>query len=814
MQSLLQRFRYTFRLLLKSPGFTITAVLILGFGIGLNTAIFSLIETVIINVLPYPEADRLVKVSQSQANGNNGSGVAYPDYLDFLRTQRSFETLSVQFWDYMDLSDNKNPERFVGIFASASLFEVGNLPFLIGRAFTEDEDKSGGPLVVVLSENLWRNRFDSDPKIIGKSLILRGESFEVVGVCPRQAEDVSTDSNDRLYVPIHATERFGGNLTRRDLHLLYAIGRMKKGVTFAQAKADLKVTQDNLRIQFPEAEKGYSVGVGSLSELTVATYAATVSVLGGAAGGLLLISCSSVATLLFARALERRREMAIRAAVGASRFSLIYQLLSETTLLSVFGGIAGLGVALFAVAMIKRLGSDILQRFHEIELNPVALLFMIAVTAIVALLSGFLPALSLSKAKLGSLLKSEGERTGSSGPNRQRTQSMLVSGQIAIACILLIATGLLVRSFEAAQNLPLGFNPHHVLTARIYPTDKKYNGNDSLRNLFDAVFEKVRQMQGVTDAAMNAEKPFDWVFGESNLPFRVAGQSQTEPGREPTMCMQQISRNYFKTLQIPLLQGRDFNSDDRPDSRRVAIVDEALARGFFFGQDPIGKEIDDLGSWGGKKSWTIVGVVRNSRHNRPDNPSAPFQVYFPYSQRTDLYRQFLFLRTQGDPTLLIPELRKAIASIDPDIPVVDIANFDEFIADRYVTRKLGVLLVGTFSGAALFLSAVGLYGVLAYSVVQRRREIGIRIAVGAQSKNILWLVIRQGLKVVAIGLIGGIPAALVSVRLIDSVLYGITGSDPTTLGISMAILGCAAGLACLIPGLRATRIDPIKALRE
>jgi putative ABC transport system permease protein len=610
MHSLLQSLRYTTRLLLKSPGFTVTAVLILGFGIGANTAIFSLINTVLLNPLPFPKSDRLVQIFQSRTNNglldrSDWGGLDYPDYVDLRDGQQSVDSVSVQYWDYLDLGGQGMPERLTAIFASPDLFKVTNLPFILGRPFADEEDKSGGPLVVVLSESLWKRRFNSDPNIIGKNITLSGESFQMIGVCPRQTEDVSTPSDDSVYLPVHISELFGGRpwLQKRDEHALLCFGRLRVGVDIARAQADLEVIQDDLAAQYPDIDKGYRIQVIPLLSSTVATYSATVWLLGGAVGCLLFISCANVANLLFARGLERRKEMAIRATLGASRLRLAGQLLSETAFLAFLGGLLGLVVARWSIGLIKVLSPDYLNRFQAVRLDTSALLFVFGVTVIVSLVSGLLPALSLSKAAL----RGEGGRAATTGSQRQRTQSLMVTGQVALACVLLIGAGLLVRSFQATQSLALGFNPHHLLTANVNPTGKRYSDMTRIRNLFDLVLEKARQLPGVTDAAMNQDQPFEWTFGDLKIPFHVPGQPASEPGKEPTMCAQAISPNYFKTMQIPLLQGRDFNSGDRVDSEHVVIVDEAFAQRFFPGRDPIGKQFEDLDAWAGKGPGRLSG---------------------------------------------------------------------------------------------------------------------------------------------------------------------------------------------------------------
>jgi len=816
MRGLLTSLRYTIRLLFKSPGFTITAILILGFGIGANTAIFSLIDAVLLNALPFPKADRLIHIFQPRANDAFRSEMDYPDYLDIRAANHSFDILSVSYWWYLDLSGQGQAKRLTAVFTSPELFKITNFPFLLGRPFSAEEDKLGGSLVTVLSESLWRGQFNSDPNIIGKNLILSGQSFQVIGICPRQVEDLSTPPTDVLYVPLHVSELFQGTwLDKRDERGLFCWGRLKDGVNCAQAQTDLEVLQNNLVAQYPAAEKGHGIRVVPLLDTTVETYSGTVWLLGAAVGCVLLISTANVANLLLVRALDRRKEMAIRATLGASRRRLIGQVLLETGFLSLLGGAVGLLIALVSIEAIKALSSADLHRFQELSLDTTALCFIFVLTALVSLLSGFIPAWSLSKTRLGSALKDEAGRGGTTGLQRQRTQSLLVGGQVALACVLLIAAGLLVRSFLAAQTLALGFNPDHLLSVDINPTSKEYADMPRLRNLFNAVLEKVRQLSGITSAAMNEEQPFEWTFSDPSSRFWLPGRPEPEPGKELTMCAQNISPGYFETLQIPLLEGRDFTADDRLDSRAVVIVDQALAQRCYPGQTPIGKQIQTReGLSGVTKSWTIVGVVQNSRHNSPDHPLAPFQTYFPYSQREDLYRQFLLVRAQGDPSVLTPTIRKVIASVDPDVPVTQVTTLNEVIAKRFWARRLGVLLVGIFSGVALFLSAVGLYGVLAYSVAQRRREIGVRIALGAESSNIVVLVVRHGLKLVCMGLAAGLVTALLLVRFIESGLYGISGNDPVTLVSTVLVLGTTALLACLLPALRAARINPITALRE
>jgi putative ABC transport system permease protein len=817
MRSLISHLRRTIRLLLKSPGFTITAILILGFGIGANTAMFSLIHTVVVNALPFPNSDRLVHISQPKENDRYWSGISYLDYVDISTANHTLDTLAISEWDFFDLSGPTIPERVTAIYATPTLFRLTGLPFILGRPFTEDEDKSGGPLVVVLSESAWRNRFNADPQIIGKNIVLSGQSFKVIGICPRQVEDVSTPSMDPFYVPLHIG--FGASQPERGHHTYYCIGRLKPRLSLPKAQADLDVVQNNLAQRYPDAEKGYGIHVESFLGLTVSSYATTIWLLGAAVGCLLLISISNVSNLLFARSLDRRKEMNIRSTLGASRVRLVLQLFLETTVLCAIGGLAGLSVAWVAIELLKKVSPEDFRRFQDVQLDTTALIFITGITVLVALFAGLFPALSISHTDLGLTLKDEGGRVGTAGPHRQRAQSLLVVGQVALACVSLIEAGLLVRSFYAAFYLPLGFNAEHLLSANIGPTTPKYAKDPSqLLALWDQVLQKARQLPGVTEAAMNAEQPYEWTFGDPTVPFRIMGQPEAEAGKEPTLCPQAVSPGYFHTMQIPLLQGRDFDANDRAANQPVVIIDAGLAQHSFPNENPIGKQIIELP--GGSRemrhdtAWTIVGVVQNSRHNRPQNPAAPYQAYFPDHQVNGLFREFLLLRTVGDPSPLIPEIRKLVASVDPEVPATDIRTFDDLMAEKFATERLGVVLSAVFSVVALFLSAVGLYGVLAYYVSQRRREIGVRIALGATSSNVLNLVVSRGIKLVAAGIAVGLVLTLGATRFIGSILYGVSGYDSVTLLVAALVLGLVATFACVLPALRAVKIHPITALRE
>jgi len=811
MRGFWQQLRYTLRLFLKSPGFSIVAMLILGTGIGANTAIFSLLDAVLLNPLPYPKPERLVQISLASPT-NPFDGVDYPDYQDVAPAQRAFESLAVGYRDYLDLSINGEAERLAVDFVSPSMFKVTGKPIILGRVFAESEDIPRGPAVAVLSEKFWRNRFQSDPAIIGKTIRLSEQTFEVIGVVPFQVDDWGSQKTD-VYLPVNQLLSFAYPLDGRDQNFLRCVGRLKHGISIAQAQTNLEILHSGLSAQYPMVNKGYRIVVRPLLDSLVFEYSTTLWILAVVVACLLLISCANIATLLFARASERRKEIIVRAALGASRWRLICQLLLETACLSVLGAGCGLLIALWGIEMIKAFSPPGLQRVEEIGLNANALYFVGGLTTLVSVASGLLPAWGLSKVNLANALKDDGGRGGTAGPERQRTQSYLVGAQVALACVLLVSAGLLIRSFRAAENIPLGFNPHKVLTARIYLTSVSYQFDGvKTRAFWDAALEKVRQIPGVADAAMNDDLPFQHDGYEQTLPFTVVGQPDRGPGQEFLLIWHMVSPGYFRTLQIPILNGRDFDDHDRIDSPNVAIVDETLAQQCFPGQDPLGKEIS-VRTTEGVRTSKIVGVVSHVRHRSAGLRESSFQAYFPYAQN-DYNAEVLVVRSRGNAASLASSVRQAVASVDPDVPVTTVETFDDLISQILSIRRTSMILVSLFAGVALFLSAIGLYGILTYSISQRTREIGIRIALGAPSANIFELVIRQGFKVVGVGLIAGVAIALLLGRFLESILYRVSGHDPEAMVLAVLALCIVAFVACLIPAIRAVRIDPVEAFRR
>jgi putative ABC transport system permease protein len=811
---MLSHLRYSLRQLLKAPGFTITAIVILGFSIGLSTAIFSLIDAVILKPLPFPSSERLVEVCQPHQH-HPFSVFDYPDYADMAAAQHMFDSLALQMQRTVDLRTNGDAQLLEADFVSPSMFRLTGLPVIRGRVFTEQEDIPNGPMAAVLSERCWRSRFQSDPNIIGKNVILSDLSFQVIGIVPSQVDDWGPPGID-VYLPIHTLITL--HLLENDVfanrgggHYFTCFGRLKAGVSVSQGEADLKTIQSNLLIHYPDVNQGRSLQVFPLLGLIVNDYSTTIWLLGGAVSVLLIVSCLNIANLLFGRGLYRRREIMIRATLGASRWRVVHQLLVETVLLTSIGGFVGIGVANVCVWGTKNLIPTDLYRFQELQVNWNALGFTFWAIIVAALVAGLLPALSLSQVTLAPALQGEGGRAETPGSHRHRIQTSLVTAQVALTCALLIAAGLLIRSFYATQNVELGFKPANLFKAGISLTSVKYESDDAKTVAFwDELVAKIRQIPGITDGATSDNLPLRGGRWDIS-PFTVDGRPKPEPDHEPVLTPATVSSGYFRTMQIPILQGRDFDAEDTADKPNVVIVNAPLAEHFFPGQNPIGKSIRIV--YTGSTQCTIIGVVPYVCNRTPGEEEIPFQAYQPYAQLAPS-RQDLIIRSDLSSSSLVAAVRQAAASVDSGVPMYDASAYKEMIAQQFVTRRLSTLLVALFSGATLFLSAVGLYGVLAYFVGQRSREIGIRMALGAQARNIANLVVKQGLSPVAVGLTIGVLAGLLFDRFIEALLYGVSAYDPITIGLTLLVLGIASLLACLLPAVRAIRINPAKVLSE
>jgi putative ABC transport system permease protein len=814
MRSLISHLRYTCRLLLKSPGFTITTVLIMGLAIGANTAIFSLVDAVLLESLPYPDPGRLVKISEYNPTYSM-MPVAYPDYLDWRSSQHSFEDIAVFRRDSLNLTGSGDPERLNGAFVTASYFRVLGVTPTIGRTFAEGDDRSGGASVVLLSDRFWRGHFGADPKIIGHTLVLNDVSYEVIGVAPPQ---LANPENMDVYIPIgHYPDQ--ARLTDRGSHPgLNSIGRLKRGVSIEVATAEFRVIARNLELHYPETNSTVTVAVMPLLEDVVGQYRMTLYVLLAVVGFVLLIGCANVANLLLGRAILRQRDIALRAALGASRTQLVKQLLWESLVLALLGGATGLLLAQTSLDGIVAIAPHDVTRFHQVHVNGAVLLFTMIATLGSGLVFGLWPALKTARVDLRGTLEAAGGRGTTAGVARQRSQGLLVVVQVALASLLLVGASLLIQSFQALQKVPLGFDPHNLLIVDIRVPNSKYrNETDQsvktpeMAAFYDSLLVRVRTIPGAETAALASNIPFSG--NNSYLDFGVVGQPETKRGEEPTAEFESVSPDYFKALKIQLIRGRAFDAEDRTGQTPVVIIDEKLADRCFPGQDPIGQQITEDPHKADAVKYTIVGMVRTVRHDELRNAPKMAELYFPVSQRPELEMTVL-LRAKRDPLGLFSAVREAVKSVDPNLPEFNIRTMENQLSDALVTQRLSVILITLFSILALLLATVGLYGVLAYSTAQRTREIGIRIALGAESGSILSLVVRQGLTIVGVGLATGILGSVILTHLIQSLLYGVSGTDPIALLTAVVVLGLAASLACLLPALRAIRVDPIIALRE
>jgi putative ABC transport system permease protein len=566
MRGLLTSVRYTIRLLLKSPGFTITAVLILGFGIGTNTAIFSLLDAVVLNPLPFPHPERLVKVGYTSKEFGD-TYISLLNYLDIRAAQQSFDDLAVASEDFLDLSDSAGPQRLNVGFVSASLFTVTGRSFVVGRPFNDEEDRFGGPLLVILTERFWRNHFESDPNAIGKNITLSGRSYEIIGVCPTQTDDWGIDS-PYLYVPVHCVARADNPVLFRDHHFLDCYGRLKPGVTVEEAQRDLDRIQRTLVERYPTINQGWGIRVRPLLDSIVGDAASNLWLLGAAVACLLLIAIANVANLLFCRTIERSKETVIRRMLGATRLALAGDVLLESFTLSLLGAGVGWLVALCLIGLIKEVGlQESLPRVDRIVLDGATVTFFIGITGLVSLLTGWLPA--FKAVVTGTASKDASNRSGTIGRERQRTQRILVIGQVALSCVLLTAATLLVRSFLAAQGRSLGFDPEQLVAAEVSLTSRKYDDLALERQFFDTVLERIRLLPGITEAGMNSALPFD-LWDTADHLF-LPGTPKPDQSQVPRVDSQSISSGYFRTLQIPLLRGRDFGPEDTPTSQSVVV---------------------------------------------------------------------------------------------------------------------------------------------------------------------------------------------------------------------------------------------------
>jgi predicted permease len=802
-----QDLRYGLRTLLKNPGFTIIAVVALALGIGANSAIFSVVNAVLLRPLPFKNPEQLVMVWENATHlGFPKNTPSPPNFLDWQRQNTVFTGMAAISERSFNLTGVGEPERLDGRRVSANLFDLLGVPALLGRTFVPDDDRPGTH-VVLLSYSLWQRRFGSDPNVIGRAVTLNGESYTVIGVLPRSVHLPGYGNwNDQVWVPIAFNNE---EITERGNHFLDVIARIKPAITLKQAQAQMETIAARLAKEYPRYNTRIGATVTPLHEELVGDMKPALLILLGAVGLVLLIACTNVANLLLARTAAREKEIALRLALGASRSRLTRQFLTESVLLALLGGCFGLLLALAGVHVLKTFVPATILQIQAINIDARVLVFTALIALLTGIVFGLAPATHSSHSNLNDSLK-EGGRDSAVGKKGNRIRGLLVIAEVAVSFILLIGAGLLINSFLHLRNLDPGFRTDHLLTMKVDLSELKYPDGERRSVFFDEVLRSVRALPGVQSVAVAGNLPF--TYNGDSMGIAVEGIPDSPPDQWPDVIYRAVGPGYFSTMGIPMIRGRDFTDQDKVDSKSVVVISEKTAQHYWPGQDPIGKRLKP-GATTSNAPWReVIGVVKDVRQN--DFIAQPkMQMYFTYRQLKDLAANALVVRTSVEPMSLASSIRNAIWAVDKDQPVANIDTMDHIVSEAIARQRFSMLLLGIFAGLALVLAAVGIYGVMSYSVAQRTHEIGIRMALGARRADVLQMTVKQGLKLVGAGMMLGLVAAFLLTRVLASLLYGISATDPITfVGISLVLLAVAI-LASYIPALRATKVDPIIALR-
>ena len=819
---MLKDVRFAFRQLIKQPGFAVIAVLVLALGIGANTAIFSVVNAVLLRPLPYPHSEQLVLLRERLLgpSGFESGSVSYMNYLDWRAVQKSFTDLALARTEGVSLSasdETSPPEAIRAGRVTANYLSILRVPPLLGRDFAERDDVPGAAKVALISERVWRKHFGASRSAIGQRLNVDGVPREIIGVV---SERVRFPRNCDIFLPL-ADLRADHDLLSRGNHQAFScLGRLKSGMTLKQAIAELDTIAADLSRRYPDSNTGRQISVKLLLEYSVGQYRYLLCVLLAAVGCVLLIACANVANLQLARGISRRKELAVRAALGASRWDLARQVLMESGVVAVLGGVCAILIALWSLDAIRLLVPPNVPRFQETNIDGLVLAATTIISVLAGLLVGVWPALRVSNtASMAAELHEDGAR-GSSGVQRQRARAILVIAQVALAVLLLAAAGLTLKSFWRSQQVPLGFNPRGVLTMSIALPSSRYDSPEKTVRFYDQLLERVRRLPGVSAAAICNNEPFDHHEWDSS--FHITGTPPDPPGQEPISEMAIVSPDYFRALGMAILRGRDFGPEDVKGRPGMVVIDELAAQKIFPGVDPLGKQIDDPVTIGLPTAngvpLTIVGIVPHTRNNAPgenDDARKLPMMYFSASQFANV-EQNLIVRAQAgfNAHSLVGPIRDQIAALDRDQAVSDIATMEENIDDSLASQRLTMTLLGVFAGLALILASIGLYGVMALIVTQRTREMGIRFALGASRGDVLRLVLGQGAVLVGIGLAAGLLGALMASRALTSVLYNVAPLDPVALISALLMLSLVALIACFLPARRASLVDPIEALRS
>ncbi len=802
---MLSDLRYALRQLIKNPGFTTVAIMTLALGIGANTAIFTVFNAVLLQPLPFEKPEQLVRIYNSAAQLERGP-VSPANFLDWRAQNRVFQSIAAYAGSDYTLLGRDLPERLLGARVTAGFFDLLGVQPSLGRIFRVEEDSSGRNQVVILNHDFWQMHFGGRREIIGQILTLNDKPFTVIGVMPAGFSYPSPKIEFWTPMAFPPEEK-----AVRDTNYLSVIARLKESVTPGQASAQMNLLARQIAQQHPELNTGDQLELISLTEATVGEIRPVLWILSGAVGFVLLICCANVANLLLARAAQRQKEIAIRSAIGATRTQLVRQLLIESLLLALLGGALGCVLGGWGIDLLLALKPENLPRFEQVRLAWPVFLFTAGISLATGFFFGLAPALQATNPRLNETLK-EGDRGGTSGPARHRVRDLLVIAEVALSLLLLVGAGLLIRSFVRLRAVDPGFRPEHVLTVSIPLPASRYPDPAQQARFFQRLLKRVRELPGVRSAGAVTDVP---LFGGSSTGFDVEGRPLARPTERPMTDFRGASPDYFQTMGIDLVAGRTFTPDDKAGAPPVAVINQTLARRFFGKENPIGKRI----GLSRPTDWReIVGVVRDVRNYGLAEEVRP-EVYLPYLQNSPDYLagsaswMVMVVRTESDPLGYLAAIKGALHKIDPDQPVASIRPMTAYVAQSVAERRFNMLLLAVFAGLALVLATVGIYGVISYSVAQRQREVGIRMALGAPTANVLGLIVRQGMRPVLVGLLAGILAAAAMTRFMRSLLFQVSAIDPLVFGAVALVLALVAVIACFFPARRAARLDPLIALR-
>jgi putative ABC transport system permease protein len=807
METLIQDLRFSIRMLLKNPSFTIVAVFTLALGIGANTAIFSVINTVLLKPLPYKDSDHLLVLTEyNSAQKVLRSGLPFPDYQDVAKQSRVFEETAayynVKAWDGAVLSGTGGSAEMVKTtIVTNSFFSILGVHPALGRDFTADEERAGGGNVFLISDGLWQRSFGGNPNVVGKTFQLDGDTYTLIGVMPRGFQ---FPEKCDLWASLSSLS--AGSLSNRSSHPFWMLARLRPGVTQKQAQAELDGVSTQLEKIYPKTNSNWRVKVNPLIDEYVGNLGLSLMVIFGVVVFVLLLACANVTNLLLARAVGREKEFAIRTAMGAGKKRLLRQTLTESLVIVSLSTVLALLLAKGGIKLLTVLSADSIQRMDAFRLDPVVLFFAGLLTVITTVLVGLAPAWQGSALNFQQALR-EGSRSGMTGVHNRRLRNGLVVSEVAITLLLLCGAGLMLKSFARLQRVNPGFLPEHVVTMKIALPQAQYPKIEQRTIFMQRLLENIRTVPGTKSVAAVSTLPLG---GQKNWALlNIVGRPMLDWSHAPTAELRTITADYFRTMGIPLMKGQEFKADDSQESTQVAIINQALAARFFPGQDPIGQHIIVNSQ---QQAREIVGVVGNVKHFGLDAEDDP-EIYLSYTN------QFwpatnLVLRGSGDPTALVSGIRHEVELLDKSVPVYKVATMDQLLANSVAPQRLNLFLLGLFAVLALVLGTIGIYGLLAFGVSRRRHEIGVRMALGALPARILQLIVWQGMRLVLVGVGVGIVGSFVLTRVISSLLYNVSPTDPLTFASVTAILVIVGIFACALPALRAMRVNPTVALRH